>query len=76
MDINDKIEEAIILIKELDTVAYNFRKDNIVEDRFGDPTPESWDKWDDFYEKYPKFRELAQACDYLTSRVHVDESDL
>ncbi len=76
MSINDKVEEAIALIKELDDVAYKFREDNIVEDKFGDPTPESWDKWDDFYEKYPKFRELAQACDYLTSRSRADESDL
>ncbi len=39
MDINKKIEEAIVLIKEIDNVAYKFREVTIY--KIGNYTPDS-----------------------------------
>ncbi len=75
MSINDKIEEAIKLIEEIDDVAYNFLVLDEVEDKYGGPTPESWD-WDEFFKIYPKFLALTESCENLASRSRADESDL
>ncbi len=70
MSINDKIEKALELVKQVDDVVFEFSETRIKGD------DENWDEWDEFYEQHPKFGELIEWCNYLTSRVEPEEADL